>query len=178
MYPTGTGTPSMGPGQTRVTGNPWHAAVAAVDYHDDYESVFGMSLAELTGLAHMVVTDPLDFPSPIPTNALVIVDVGSTLTLGSSNPLLGTGIVVVRGNLTFNQGNNSNFSGLLYVEGNFTMRDPSEISGSVICTGNVSIQGAHDFSTIRFDPEVIDSLMGSFGNYQRSKPLHLPRKDK
>lgn len=175
LYPPFTGVPTTGGGSTqRVIGevtlqDPWD---------DSYEHVFGMSYTELTGLAHMVVTDVNDFPSPIPNMSLVIVDVGTTLNLDSSHPLLGSGIVVVRGNCVIAQGSNSNFSGLLYVEGNLTMRDPSEINGAVVVTGNCTIQGSGDFSTIRFDQTILDAMMMSFGNYQRSKPLHLPRRDK
>jgi hypothetical protein len=176
-FPQNTGTPTIGPlSAQRVTGATMFATPST--YDDSYEHVFGMSLTELTGLAHLVVTNANQFPSPIPSMSLVVVDVGSTLTLDASNPLQGSGIVVVKGNLTLNQGNNSNFSGLLYVDGNFTMRDPSEINGSVICTGNMTVQGAHDYSTIRYDNTILEAMMQSFGNYQRSKPLQLPRKDK
>ena len=175
LYPAGTGAPTTGGGSTqRVIG-----AVSQVnEWHDDYEHVFGMSITELSGLAHMVVTDPNDFPVPVPNLSLVVIDVGTTFQFDSSHPLLGSGIVVVRGHCSIAQGSNTNFSGLLYVDGNLTMRDPSEINGAVVVTGDCTIQGSHDYSTIRYDQSVMDAMMTSFGNYQRSKPLHLPRKDK
>ncbi|HZN41720.1 MAG TPA: hypothetical protein VFD82_23150 [Planctomycetota bacterium] len=178
LYPAGTGTPTTGGGSTQRVSGGLGAMNPVSVWRDGYEDVFGMSLTELTGLAHMVVTDLNDFPVPIPSMSLVIVDVGTTVNLDSSHPLLGTGIVIVRGHLVLSQGSNSNFSGLLYVEGNLTMRDPSEINGAVVVTGDVTIQGSNDFSTIRYDQSIIDAMMGSFGNYQRSKPLHLPRRDK
>jgi hypothetical protein len=177
LFPAGSGSPTVGPHMQRVTGQPAPYAQVS-EWHDDYDSVFGMSEAELTGLAHTIVTNPNEIPSPIPNMTMVILDCGSTVTLDSSCPLLGAGIVIVKGNLVLGQGNNSNFSGLLYVDGNLTMRDPSEINGAVVCTGGASIQGSHDFSTIRYDQTIIDAMMTSFGNYQRSKPLQLPRKDK
>ena len=175
LYPPNTGTPTTGGGSVnRVIGT----VAQQANWDDSYEHVFGMSETELAGLAHMIVTDMNDFPVPIPSMTLVVVDTGTTIQFDSSHPLLGSGMVVAKGHVALSQGSNSNFSGLLYVDGNLTMRDPSEINGAVVVTGDCTIQGSHDFSTIRYDHAIIDAMMTSFGNYQRSKPLHLPRKDK
>ncbi len=174
-YPIGTGTPTTGPaGANRVTGTPRLGTAPVGTYDDSYEAVFGVSFAELQSMATLVVTDEADFPSPVPDMGLVVVDVG-TLNLDDDRPLLGTGIVVVRGNLVLSPGNNSNFSGLLYVDGNFTMRAPSEINGSVICTGNMTVQGASDYATVNFDEDILNTLMTRLGNYRSGNTTLLPR---
>lgn len=171
-YPAGTGTPTTGPaGENRVTGTP--RLSTAVTYDDSYEAVFGVSFEELKSMATLVVTNAVDFPSPMPAMGLVVIDCG-TLQINAT-PLSGTAIVVVRGNVMMNPGNNSNFSGLLYVEGNLTVRDPSEIRGSVICTGNMTVQGAGDFATITFDAGVLNALMTQVGNYRPGSTTWLPR---
>jgi hypothetical protein len=172
-YLAGSGTPTTGPNnQNRVTGTPPLATSAA--YDDSYEAVFGLDLDRLRAVADAVITDPSEFPSPLPTNALVIVEPTSAMHWDNSTPLLGTGIVIVVGNAQISQGSYSNFSGLLYVDGNLTVRAPSEIRGSVICTGNVNIQGVPDFATITYDDGVLNSLRANFGNYQRSNSLYRP----
>jgi hypothetical protein len=172
-YPQGTGTPA-GSGQT--TGSP--ARSAGTTYDGSFEGVFGMSAAELQTVANLVVSTADDFPSPLPTGAMVIVDGLGSLTLDSSNPLLGVGMVIVRGNLTLSPGNNSNFSGLLYVDGDLTIRSPCEINGAVVCTGSVLVQGASDFATINFDNGILEQLMQDFGNYRLASTTLLPRQSR
>jgi hypothetical protein len=137
-----------------------------------------MSAAELQTVANLVVSTADDFPSPLPTGAMVIVDGLGSLTLDSSNPLLGVGMVIVRGNLTLSPGNNSNFSGLLYVDGDLTIRSPCEINGAVVCTGSVLVQGASDFATINFDNGILEQLMQDFGNYRLASTTLLPRQSR
>jgi len=176
-YPEGTGRPTTGSRRRRrVTGTP-RLAQATV-YDDSYESVFGLSFAEISSMADMIVTNQDDFPSPIPDNSLIVVDTGSTLNIDSSRPLTGSGLVIVRGNMTMTSGNNSLFSGLLYVDGNFTMRAPSEINGSVVVTGNMTLQGAGDYATINFDADALESLMRNFGAYRRVNSIYLPRRNR
>ncbi|MBX3464724.1 MAG: hypothetical protein KF830_16260 [Planctomycetes bacterium] len=176
FYPQGTGSPTVGPASaTRVTGTP--SLAPSVTYDDSYQAVFGLSFAELSAMANRVVTSADDFPNPIPDSSIVIVDM-PTLQINASRPLNGTGIVIVRGNLVMNAGNNSLFSGLLYVEGNLTVRAPSEINGSVICGGNMTVQGASDFATINFDEGVLDALLSRFGNYRLSSTTFLPRQSR
>ncbi|HEB52259.1 MAG TPA: hypothetical protein ENI87_03275 [bacterium] len=175
-YPAGSGTPTTGPkSENRVLGIP--ALSPGGTYDDSYEAVFGVTYGELSSMADTIVTDPADFPNPLPENGLVIVDIGSTLTLDSSTPLSGAGVVIVRGNLVMNSGNNSLFSGLLYVEGSFTLRAPSEINGSVICTGNMTVQGSGDYATINYDENALNTVMTNFGSYRRTNSLFLPRRE-
>lgn len=173
-YPAGSGTPTTGPAAAaRVTGSPGLAT--AVAYNDSYESVFGMSFDQLRAMATLVVTNAANFPSPMPENGLVIIDAGATMTVSSTKPLLGTAIVIVVGNLVMNDGNNANFNGLLYVDGNFTLRAPSMLKGSVICTGNMTVQGVGDYATIQYDADVLNGLMTHVGNYSTANTLGLPR---
>jgi len=175
-YPQGSGTPTVGPkNQQRVTGSP--SLSAGTTYDDSYEGVFGLTFAELSSMADQVVTSAADFPSPVPENGLTVADV-STMQFDSSQPLQGTGIVIIRGNVTLLPGNNSLFSGLLYVEGNLTIRAPSELNGSVICTGNMTLQGSSDYATINYDGDVLASLMNSLGNYRQVNSLFLPRRSR
>ncbi|MFN3244490.1 MAG: hypothetical protein ACE37K_23490 [Planctomycetota bacterium] len=174
-YPQGSGTPTTGPSnQNRVTGTP--GLSGGTTYDDSYEAVFGLTFAELSSMADMVVTNQADFPNPVPDNALIIVDLGSTFNIDSALPLTGSGLIVVNGNMTMNSGNNSLFSGMLYVDGNFTMRAPSEINGSVVVTGNMTLQGASDYATINFDADALSALMANFGTYRRVNSIYLPRR--
>lgn len=173
-YPQGSGTPTTGPKKkARVTGSP--ALSPGTTYDDSYEAVFGLTFAELSSMADQVVTDANDFPNPLPENGLVVVDIPS-MQFDSALPLNGTAIVIIRGNTSFLSGNNSLFSGLLYVEGSLTLRAPSELSGSVVCTGNMTVQGVPDYATINYDGEVLESLMNSLGNYRMANSLFLPRR--
>jgi hypothetical protein len=173
-YPAGSGTPTTGPASgNRVTGSP--ALATAVNYNDSYQAVFGMSYAELRAMATIVVTDMAAFPSPVPENSIVIIDAGSNVNIGPPKPLVGNAIVVVKGHLTMNDGCNANFSGLLYVEGNMSMRAPSLIKGSVICTGDLTLQGASDYATIQYDAGVLSNLLNHVGNYTAANSPLLPR---
>ncbi|MCK5945250.1 MAG: hypothetical protein KAI24_24895 [Planctomycetes bacterium] len=174
-YPQGSGTPTTGPkNQNRVTGTPGLSGGAT--YDDSYEGVFGLTFAELSSMADLIVTDPSEFPVPIPDNSLIVVDIGSTLSIDSAMPLTGSGLVVVNGNMTMTSGNNSLFSGMLYVDGNFTMRAPSEINGSVVATGNMTLQGSGDYATINYDEAALSALMTNFGSYRRVNSIYLPRR--
>jgi hypothetical protein len=174
-YPSGTGTPTTGPASAnRVTGSPSLSATTQ-PYDDSYEGVFNSSLDELKAMANLVVTDTADFPTPVPEMGLLVVDAG-TLQIDADHALRGTGIVIIRGNVVMTPGNNSLFSGLLYVDGNLTVREPCEINGSVICTGNLTVQGASDYATINFDSAILSTLMTRIGNYRLASATLLPRK--
>jgi hypothetical protein len=172
-YPSGTGTPTTGPASAaRVVGSP--PLSTAVGYDDSYEHVFGTPYAELRAMATQVVTSAANVPSPMPANGIVIIE-ASTVHFDAAKPLLGTAIVIIKGNVTLQPGNNSNFNGLLYVEGNLTVRAPSIIKGSVICTGNLTVQGAGEYATIQYDADVLNSLMNQVGNYTAANTTMLPR---
>src|SRR5690606_26140759 len=162
-YPRGSGQPTTGPtNQRRVTGNPGLSPADDVDVST--ETVFGMTYQELKGRAEHIVTNPADFPVPVPDGAIVLVEC-SSITFDAPRPLRGRGIVYVRGNASIAQGSNSYFQGLLYVDGSLTMRAPALIEGAIVLTGNLSLQGSGDYATMRFDKEVIDRLRYEFGAY-------------
>lgn len=170
-YPAASGTPSTGSSSPpRVTGTPALASTATT-YDDSYETVFSMSLSELKALASHVVTDMNDFPSPVPDGALIVVE-DNNIKFDSSTPLLGYGIVVCVGNTMISPGSGSTFSGFLYVDGNFTMRAPSDIRGALVCTGNMTVQGSADYSTISYDEDVLNALRKGFGSYNVSRGYH------
>ena len=175
-FPYGSGTPTVGARwRRRVTGTPGLAA--GTTYDDSYKAVFSLTYAELSSMADQVITTPANFPSPLPDNSLIVGDM-SSIAFTQGNPLLGSGIVIIRGNVSLQTGNNSLFSGLLYVEGNLTIRDPCEINGSIVCTGNVNVQGSADYATINYDENALSALMNSFGNYRRANALFLPRRNR
>src|SRR5262249_770496 len=136
----------------------------ATTYADDFVSVFGVTLAELRGMADSTITDPNDFPSPIPKETLVVAD--SPLTFTAARPLSGPGIVVVNAAATISPSSYSSFSGLLYVAGSLTLREPSELQGAVVVTGGVTVQGASDYSTITFDDGIVNRLRQTLGTYR------------
>jgi hypothetical protein len=174
-YPFGTGTPTTGPGVTRVTGTPQLAtANPASTYDDSFEGVFGMSYDEIRAMATLVITNTANIPNPMPEGGIVCIEAG-TVQFNSTLPLMGTAIVIIKGNTMLLPGNNSNFNGLLYVEGNLTVRSPSLIRGSVICTGNMTVQGAADYATIQYDADILSSLMSTVGNYSVANTTMLPR---
>jgi hypothetical protein len=173
-YPAASGTPTTGPSnQNRVTGTPRLAT--AVNYNASYQAVFGMSYDQLKSIATQVVTTSAGIPNPMPTGGLVVIETGSTVQFDAAKPLMGNAIVVVKGHCTLAVNSNSNFAGLLYVDGNFTMRQPSLIRGSVICTGNMTVQGSTDYATVQFDAGVISQLMNGLSNYSPSNTPLLPR---
>jgi hypothetical protein len=173
-YATGTGTPSTGlAAENRVTGSP--GLSTAVGYDASFEAVFGLTYDQIRAMATLVVTNPTNFPNPMPENGLVVIETGAPLTINAARPLMGTAIVVVIGNVTMSAGNYSNFNGLLYVDGNLTMNAPSVVKGSVICNGNLTMQGVGDFATVQYDAAVLTSLMGHVGNYSVTNSTMLPR---
>lgn len=153
---------------TVVTGTP--ALSPTTDYDDSPEAVFGLSLSDLTAIADDVVTDPDEFPNPIPDNAIIVVDVPN-IRFDSSRPLRGTGAVYITGNVIMQDGSNSVFNGLLYVDGNLNMNAPSEVNGAIVCTRNVTVRGTSDFSTITYDEGVLASLRQAIGNYRLASAI-------
>ena len=173
FYPQDTGTPTTGPpSQNRVTGLP---RLATTDSYDDsYRGVFGITYEEIRSIANTYATTANDFPSPIPTNTIVVAEM-SSLHFDAARPLQGTGLVVVKGNVVINPGSNSSFTGFLYVDGNLTMRAPSEILGAVVVTGNMTLQGSGDYATITFDDDALTALRLEIGQYRLSgaiRPIH------
>lgn len=172
-----TGAVTVSGTLAEVTGRPPIAQAEENHYQDDMISVFGVGLTELKGMADSILVDPIEFPSPLPKNTVVVAE--TNLTFTTQRPLSGTGIVVVVGNVTIDQASYSTFSGLLYVDGNLTLREPSELQGAVVVTGAVRVEGASDFSTITFDDGIVNRLRHTLGAYRQAsattRPFHEER---
>jgi hypothetical protein len=169
-FPTGTGTPSIGGTGAQVTGSPGQSATSV--YDDSFEAVFGVGPTELAAMADYFVTKPIEFPSPVPINSLVLSNVGITFT--ATKPLKGNGVVAIVGDTTIGQGSYSAFSGLLYVQGNLTIREPSEIQGSIVVTGDITVEGASDYATVTFDDTILGHLRLQLGTYRQSSTISRP----
>ena len=176
LYPAGSGTPTTGPNnQQRVTGTPRLAT--SNNYDDSYEAVFGLSYEQLRAMATLIVTDTSNIPSPMPEYGIVIIESNNTINFDAVRPLRGTALVIVRGNMTMTPGNNSDFSGMLYVDGNLTVREVCTLRGSVVCTGNLTVQGSgtNQYALIEYNGDVLNDLLGRVGNYTTSNATLLPR---
>jgi len=169
-YLNGTGNPTISGSGASVTGTPGRSASST--YDDAWETVFGVSQGELAAMADYYVTQQVDFPSPVPLNAVVLSSVG--LTFDASQPLSGTGVVAIVGDTTISAGSYSAFSGLLYVDGNLTVREPCEIQGSVVCTGTITVQGASDYATLTYDDGILEHLRQEIGTYRLSSAMSRP----
>jgi hypothetical protein len=150
---------------SRVTGSPRESTLPG--YDDSPEAVFGLPYADLVSIADDLITNPVDFPSPLPTNSVLVVNTPS-ITFDASRPLTGTGVVYVQGNVTIDVGSSSVFNGLLYVDGDVVMRAPSEINGALVVTGTLDMSGVGDFATIQYDDGVLSALRVEIGNYRLS----------
>lgn len=165
-YPSSTPKPITGPKKdNRVTGSP--AVSAGGTYDDSVKAIFGVSRDELRSMADLVITDPDDFPDPIPENAIIFVE-ASVLKFDAARSLNGTGLVFVEGSVTMISGNNSFFTGMLYIDGNMTMRETSDIYGAVVVTGNMTVQGSGDYATIYYDGDALSQLNSRIGQYRWS----------
>jgi hypothetical protein len=164
-YPQGTGTPNYGPpADNRVTGNPPLAPAAS--YDDSVPAVFGIEVGELYAMANDVVTNQANFPVPVPEYSILVAEIPA-ITFDSTQPLKSTcALVYIKGNVTILPGSFSDFSGLLYVDGNLTVRQPAQIKGSVIVTGNMTVQGSLDFADLYYDEETLNTLRLNIGNYR------------
>jgi hypothetical protein len=165
LYPTSTGTPVIGPlADNRVAGSP--ALSATGSYDDTTRAVFGVSRNEVRSMADLVISNPANFPDPIPPDSIVFVEGPATVTLSGGKGLNGTGIVYVEGNLTVSAGNTSNFNGLLYVTGNLTLNETTDVFGAAIVQGNLAVQGTGDYATIWYDDDVMAALRRQIGQYR------------
>lgn len=166
----GTGLPTTSGTGATLAGTPNRSA--ATSYDHSYQAVFGVGIEELDAMADFVVTNPNDFPNPLPIDTIAVAH--TPMTFSSARPLRGTGVVVVIGNTTVSQGSNSSFSGLLYVQGNLTLREPCEIQGAVVVTGTVTVQGNLDYATIQYDDAILQHLRQELGTYRLSSSIARP----
>src|SRR5690606_4803965 len=128
------------------------------------ETVFGMSFAELRATADHFVSNAADFPETVADGATVVVDVPH-LAFDRDRPLSGYGVVCMRGNVMVHDGSATNFRGVLYVDGTLHGRAPAEITGAVIVTGTVNVQGVGDYATLTYDDDLLVALRRDIGQY-------------
>lgn len=166
-YAPATGSPLLQTG-SEVFGVPPTTAVP--DYDASLESVFGLDLAGLKAAADAAFDGSVDVPSPMPEQALVVID--GDVVFDSSTPLHGLAVVVVTGNVTIQSGSNSFFNGLLWVGGNLIVRAPCLLSGTLIVQGSVDVRGlGGDFAEIQQDDELLQRLLQTMGQYRFSKAV-------
>jgi hypothetical protein len=166
----GTGVPTVAGAGASITGTP--PTTGSLTYADTVLDVFGVSMAELESMANYVVTDPNSFPNPVPINTLVVCKVPMTFT--AARPLKGTGAVVFTSSVAISPASYSSFSGIVYAAGNMTVREPTEIQGAVVATGNLLLQGASDFVTLTYDDGILNRLRQELGNYRVSSAFSRP----
>ena len=166
VYPLGTGNVTV---QGEISGSPALAPVASYDASE--EAVFGMPLAQLKSLADDIITNPAEFPSPIPRDSLLIMQ--GDLTFNDLLPLRGTGVLYVQGNLVVDSSPKNFFNGMLYVTGNLTFRAPSLLRGTIVCRGTVCVEGSGDYAEIEYDSSVLSGLMVTMGQYRISKAIRF-----
>jgi hypothetical protein len=140
-------------------------------YLDSIQDVFGVGQQELIGMADIVAASVTDLPARLPDMSLVVLTNDATFT--SARPLIGNGILVALGDLTIAAGSVSNYNGVVYVEGDYTQQSPSQISGTVIGKGQISLQSAGDFSEVYYDPEIITQLQRQIGQYRLARSTIL-----
>jgi hypothetical protein len=170
IYLTGTGTPVIS-STAELTGSPNKGTTAS--YVDSVDSVFGVNITQLKGMADGSYSDPAAFPDPIGDFTLNVVQ--GPITFDATRSLKGTGVVVVTGNCTINANSDAFFNGVLYVQGNLVVRGPVFIRGTVIVTGTVDIAGSGgDYSEINYDAGLISQVMTLLGQYRFSTAPYVP----
>lgn len=138
------------------------------------QSIFGLSLDELSNLADISVSGVDELPEKLPNSALIYIN--GNAQFRSNRPLNGGGILIVNGNLNIQAGSNSNFTGIIYVSGNansnYIQQAPSLISGCLVVTGSVvNIEGTGEISEVDYDRNIIDMMKRRVGLYRRATPL-------
>ncbi len=139
-------------------------------YDDSVEAVFGVSEKDLQVLADDYITSQAAFPSPVAASSLYYVEVPQ-LDITPARPLNGTAVIYVKGDVVFAYNSKSFFTGMLYVNGDLTIREPCEINGTIICTGNVTIWGQSDWININYDDEALNNLRTAIGQYRLSAAI-------
>ena len=139
-------------------------------YDDSIQAVFGVGGKALETLADDRITSAAVFPSPVVRNALYHVEV-PTLTFSAALPLLGTACVYVKGDVDFAVGSNSYFTGMLFIDGDLTIREPCDLNGTIICTGDVTVWGSSDWINVNYDDEALNQLRNAIGQYRLSAPF-------
>jgi hypothetical protein len=161
-YPPATNAPTVDVAiPPLVTGSPALNGGCTLCATATIQQVFGVSQQELTGSADFTSFAQLSQPF-----SMKLVVLNGNTTFDATTPLIGSGILVVIGNLTIRNNSNSNFSGLIYVTGIYTQRAPSLISGAVVGLGNITMEGAGDFSEVDYDTAMIQQIQSEMVQYR------------
>jgi hypothetical protein len=164
----GTGSPATS-GAT-LTGNP--GVQSNVNpYNDSINSVFGVDLSELLGMASIKAPDVASLPQELPDMSLVVVQGDATFT--TSHPLLGSGVLVVLGDLTIPINSESAWNGVIYTSGDYAQEAPSMVLGAVISQGDVTLDGGSDIAEVQWDPTIVQMVRNALGGYRFSRPQYL-----
>ncbi len=158
-YPPSTGSPSVA---GEIKGSP--AQSTADPYNSSISAVFGVTQQELLGMADVRVSSVAELPDQIADMSIVVITGDATFT--SARPLRGVGVLVVFGDLELQADSKSVFNGLIWVDGDYTQGAPSSVSGSIVCTGDVDIEGASDFSEVNYDPGILSQIQKHLGQYR------------
>jgi hypothetical protein len=193
--PTGTGyTSATLPPNAQITGGGGgaiSAGIAAAPNHFTIPYVFGMTLQELRAMANFEVTQVTDLPystdssgfTSLPPMQLILLNdpanQAKNYIFNAANPLNGTGIMVVFGSLTIAANSNSAFNGIIFVvNGSYSQSSPSTVTGTVIvdtgAAGTVTVQGAADKSSIRFDSNLLAYMARRMGLYNMVRSPYQP----
>jgi hypothetical protein len=165
-YPPLTGPPK---GTGTISGNP---AQATTNSSFTIDTVFGVSLNELTSMADIVVDDESQLPNPLPDMKLIVVR--GNATFNGARPFQGSGIFVVLGNLILNPQSNAFYSGVIWVGGTFQATPPGIINGSVIASGGQAhFAGGSDVFECNYDAAILDQLRQQLGNYLFSRAPYV-----
>lgn len=168
LHPPSTGSPTLngdvGAGIVDGTTNP---------YLDSIPDVFGIGQRELIAMADLVAYTMAEIPSPLPTMTLTVMR--GNATFNSTQPLIGTGILVVFGDLTIAPDSFSSFNGLIFVTGDYEQNSPSQVSGAIVAHGDVDIRGAGDFSEVTFDDALLTHIQKEMGQYRLTRSPLLVR---
>jgi hypothetical protein len=163
---SGSGSPAT-TGAT-VTGNPKIQSTVS-PYNDGVASVFGITQAELVTLANLKVSSVAGLPNPLPAMSLIVIQGNATFT--TSHPLAGSGILVVFGSLVVPAG--SSFNGVLYVTGNYSQSGPSQILGSVVSHGGITLTGGADITETDWDETIVQQVRSALGGYRFSRTEYV-----
>lgn len=160
-YPPSTGTPTV---TGTVTGSPPQATTGGGFTLD---SVFGLSQQELVAMADIVVNDETELPDPLPNMALIVIK--GNATFNPTRKLNGSGILIVLGNLVLNPQSDAFFNGVIWVGGNCNISPPSNISGSIVANGNITLSSGSEVSEVDYDAAILDQVRLQLGNYAFSR---------
>ena len=161
-YPPATGTTTL-----NGTTSGLMQTTSVTPYKDSIAEVFGVDQQQLIAMADVVAADAAGLPRKLPEMALVVVTGNAVFDV--NRPLIGSGVMVTLGDLRMQAGSLSSYNGLIYVGGDYEQSAPSQVSGTVIVGGQVTLRSAGDFSEVYYDPSVLSQITRHIGQYRFSR---------